>query len=417
LLGYVGGRCISSGLNRLTCSFLSTTPSPNFNISILTSTSELFCQTPIMTKRILDCSDELLLKIFAYLATKRPAGHCKHCNYYQLSRTCSRFHQVALPLLYHGIQFMTKDGLQRSKGYPVPSLELLIRVINTHPERAGWIHYAKFGWLEQSIATWHAIFDVCARLLALRTLSLRVYWDIPWSLREGLRICEKVTFAKLGRLPTLSCTSINVEDPRITTEDVASFCALPKLEHFKVIRLCKETTTTAIPAADIDSCVTPVRRLEFFKCTDMPKEQTLQGFFKKHSSLRELTWKVEHMDSPGWDPSDTLTNLLPLCSTLVKLRLSIGKGCGCNAYTGVGRIMDFTQFTALKVLEVHGLILFPRQFRIRRFSTEWAAPYNFPEKLPESLEELQVSLSAFQTLPVDVYFLILAMGTNLPDYS
>lgn len=190
LLGYVGGRGISSGLDRLTCSFLSTTPSPNVNFSISISTSGLLSQTPIMTRGILDCSDELLLKIFAHLATKRQAGYCKHCNYYQLSRTCSRFYQVALPLFYHEIKFTTKDdALQRSKDYPIlPQLEILLQTINTHPERGGWIHYARFEWIEHSIATWHAIFDLCARLPTLRTLSLRVYFDFPRSISVGVYI-------------------------------------------------------------------------------------------------------------------------------------------------------------------------------------------------------------------------------------
>jgi hypothetical protein len=167
---------------------------------------------------------------------------------------------------------------------------------------------------------------------------------------------------------------------------VARFCALPKLEHFKVINLCsKEGSFTAIPAVDVGS----VKRLEFINCTDMPGESALQEFFKKYSTVQELSWKAAFWSS-SWDPSVTLANLLPLCSTLVKLRLSIGKGSSGYAYHRVSGVMDFTQFTALKVLEVHDHILFPRS-RVKP-----GVSYNFPEKLPEYLEELQVSINALQ---------------------
>jgi hypothetical protein len=121
----------------------------------------------------------------------------------------------------------------------------------------------------------------------------------------------------------------------------------------------------------------------------VPGKPALHGFFKKYSTLEELSWKAAYWSS-SWDPSDTLTSLLPLCSTLVKLRLSIGKGSCGYVYRRVSGVMDFTQFTALEVLEVHDLILFPRPYG------KPADPYNFPEKLPESLEELQVSINVFQ---------------------
>jgi hypothetical protein len=287
---------------------------------------------------------------------------------------------------------MTKDkALERSKDYPVlPQLEILLRTINTHPERGGWIHYARFEWIEHSIVTWHAIFDLCARLPTLRTLSLCVHFHHPHSLSVARFIRKDLTYAKLlAAYPTLSCTSIDVHDARITIQDVASFCALPRLEHFKVIGLCSYTSTNSNPFPDVDSCVTPVKRLEFVRSTDMPQGAALQGFFKKHSSLQELSWKVECWKG-SWDPSATLTNLLPLCSTLVKLRLSIRGGYGGYTDRRVSGVMDFTQFTALKVLEVHDHILFPRS-RVKP-----AVPYNFPQKLPESLEELQVSINTFQ---------------------
>jgi hypothetical protein len=80
-----------------------------------------------------------------------------------------------------------------------------------------------------------------------------------------------------------------VEDPRLTIQDLARFCVLPRLEHFKVIGLRSDTSINSNPFPDVGSCVTPVKRLEFVRGAEMPQGAALQGFFKKHSSLQELS--------------------------------------------------------------------------------------------------------------------------------
>jgi hypothetical protein len=54
--------------------------------------------------------------------------------------------------------------------------------------------------------------------------------------------------------------------------------------------------------------------------------------------------------------------------------------------------MDFSQFTALKVLEVHDDIFHPHRF----VKEKRTVPYDFYERLFESLEYLQVSPNAVQ---------------------
>jgi hypothetical protein len=120
---------------------------------------------------MLDCPDEVLLRILSYYEPKTPETTARP-EFYSLILTCKLLHKVTLPFLYRDINcvwYSTEHSLRECSAF-----KSFIRTINTYPERAAWVQSAPFSWHELSTKTWRTIFRLCSRLSSLHTLKLRV---------------------------------------------------------------------------------------------------------------------------------------------------------------------------------------------------------------------------------------------------
>jgi hypothetical protein len=179
---------------------------------------------------MLDCPDEVLLRILSYYEPKTPETTARP-EFYSLILTCKLLHKVTLPFLYRDINcvwYSTEHSLRECSAF-----KSFIRTINTYPERAAWVQSASFSWNELSTKTWRTIFRLCSRLSSLHTLKLRVLCENePFPHREFVEPCSstEICFSKLvHNLSKLPLQDVTVEYARITSWDIESFYALPKL--------------------------------------------------------------------------------------------------------------------------------------------------------------------------------------------
>jgi hypothetical protein len=344
----------------------------------------------------LKLSDELLLQIFTLSKHFEPSSDwaMKMKDLRNIILTCSRFYRVGQDVLYRQMDL--------GSGKPLYSrFNNFLDTITVHPTRASSVRKVTFSWSGRDIKEWELVFDIIIRLPLIHTVELFVCRGSTaeprhFHLSHFLDRCFDVPIQNLV-----------IWDHYITSEDIGKLSVIRNVKNLKISLPDKDVSAEKLIVPSTGGHCNMVK-LYFSSVNLPPKKVCISSILKQYPGLQELTWDYTENSAEDdyFSPTEFISALLPIHATLVKLNLAITPESSHSSQ------LDFSQFTALKVLRVYERLMF--QFNR---GNQWALELHsegeiqgdrlrLSERLPATLERLDVSSTqrAPKIYPLDLIF-------------
>ncbi|RDL36019.1 uncharacterized protein BP5553_06631 [Venustampulla echinocandica] len=283
---------------------------------------------------------------------------------------------------------MSADQPSSTYDHKSHRLKKFVSALNNHPGRACWIKFADFSWLTEHPEATMQIFNLLARVPAIIGLDLDAYTPLLYAGdcdRPRSKIAPNPSNL-VCQLPfAQSLRRLSINDSKILISDIAQILTLPSLNYLSISQFNEHLSKKILVNKFRSPLACTLKELVILNSSP-PTGPLAAYILSRHLGLEKLTW--ENITPFQYHQRQILPDsiskvLLPLSATLVELRIrsDIWRTYD-DRYLG-----DFSQFRALKILNINDEVLFSRPIR-------GTMPRNMDlilhERLPSSLETLMI---------------------------
>ena len=322
---------------------------------------------------LLNLATEIIIQILS-------SDILNYSDYFQIILTCHRLHAIGIPLLYRELAITPLERFIDVRSNTTVNLEQLHGAFDHQPTYLSLVHTAHI-ILSHRKSLKHAawLFHLVSSFESLQSWSLACpvigIHIINNPLSHFLRKCKY--------LSSLRHIMIHLNQNNIKVSAINGIFSVPNLDSF-VLKNLLEVTDEPDQAAEYFP--TNITRLDISSSPTATFNSC--ALLARHPALDSLSWITYSYQDPQWHCSDISQTLAPLKRRLVNLRLAHqslkapAPGTFPSQPDGDAH-MDFSDFTALRVLDIDEYLAFPRRKPI--------FPNDLYDRLPPSLERLTVS--------------------------
>ena len=303
-----------------------------------------------------------------------------YSDYFQIILTCHQLHAIGIPLLYRQLAITPLERFIDVRSNTTVNLEQLNGAFDLQPAYLSLVHAAHIV-LSHRKSLKHAawLFHLVSDFESLQSWSLACpgigIHIINKPLSHFLKKCKYLSF--------LRHITIDLSQNNFKVSAINGVFSVPNLDFF-VLKNLLEVTDEPDQASDYPP--TKITKLDISSSPAAIAHSC--ALLARHPALESLSWTTYSYQKPKWHGSDISQTLAPLKRRLVNLRLAhrflktLAPGT-FPSHPDPDAHMDFSDFTALRVLEIQEHLAFPRRKPI--------LPNDLYDRLPPSLEHLTVS--------------------------